>query len=290
MRLALAIAPHDAGPSSFVVFRDHLETTIPKVARLGYDGVELALGRASDVSAGIVASLLADHGLGISAVSTGRVYAEQRAWLSSPDASVRGRAVSILLELVDLAVELDAGRVNIGRVRGGLDEDPDRAAGMDRFIDGIRTVGDHAGKLGVDLVIEPVNRYELDFVNSVVPDGIDIVDRVGHPAVRLMPDTFHMNIEDAHPPQSLRAAAGRVGYVQVADSNRWAPGQGHIDFEPFFAALEAIGYDDWLSVEMLPFPDPDTAARQAVDFLRSHYPRSSAEQFSHAGTGHLPRD
>lgn len=285
MRLALAIAPHDAGPSSFVVFRDRLETTVPKVAGLGYDGVELALGLAGDVDAATVAALLADHGLGIAAISTGRVYAEQQAWLSSPDAAVRGRAATILLGLVDLAAELGAGRVNIGRVRGGLDEDPDRAAGRGRFIDGIRSVGDHARSLGVDLVIEPVNRYELDFINSVLPDGIDIVDRVDHPAVRLMPDSFHMNIEDAEPARSVLAAAGRVGYVQVADSNRWAPGQGHIDFGPFFDALETIGYDDWLSVEMLPYPDPDTAARQAVEFLRARFRAGAARRLIHTGPG-----
>jgi sugar phosphate isomerase/epimerase len=272
VRVALAIAPQDAIPSSFVVFRDRLDVTIPKVARLGYDGVELALGRREDVDAVEVSSLLGDHGLGISAVSTGRVFAEQRAWLSSPDRGVRTRAATILAGLVDLAVELGAGRVNIGRVRGGIEEDEEPEAAIGRFVEGIRSVGDHAATAGVDLVIEPVNRYELNFVNSVLPDGIAIVDRVAHPNVKLMPDSFHMNIEDAHPEASILAAGKRVGYVQVADSNRWAPGQGHIDFRPFFEALEAIGYDDWVSVEMLPFPSPDLAAEQAVAFLRAWMP------------------
>ena len=272
MRVALAIAPQDAIPSSFVVFRDRLDVTIPKVARLGYDGVELALGRREDVDAAEVSNLLRDHGLGISAVSTGRVFAEQRVWLSSPDLGVRTRAASILAGLVDLAVELGAGRVNIGRVRGGIEEGEEPEAAIGRFVDGIRSVGDHAATAGVDLVIEPVNRYELNFVNSVLPDGIAIVDRVAHPNVKLMPDSFHMNIEDAHPAASILAAGKRVGYVQVADSNRWAPGQGHIDFRPFFEALEEIGYDDWVSVEMLPLPSPDLAAEQAVAFLRAWMP------------------
>lgn len=272
MRLSLAIAPEDAIPSSFVVFRDRLDVTIPKVARLGYDGVELALGQRDDVVAADVSRLLSDHGLGISAVSTGRVFAEQQAWLSSSDLAVRTRAASILRGLVDLAVELGAGRVNIGRVRGGIEEGEEPEAAIGRFIDGVRSVGDHAAPAGVYLVIEPVNRYELNFVNSVVPDGIAIVDRVAHPMVKLMPDSFHMNIEDAHPEESILAAGARVGYVQVADSNRWAPGQGHIDFRPFFDALRAIGYDGWVSVEMLPFPSPDLAAEQAVAYLRARMP------------------
>ena len=276
MRLALAIAPEDAIPSSFVVFRDRLDVTIPQVARLGYDGVELALGQASDVVAAEVRRLLDDHGLGIAAVSTGRVYAEQHAWLSSPDEVVRTRAATILRGLVELAAELGATRVNIGRVRGGIEEGEDAETAIGRFVEGIRAVGDHAEPYGVNLVIEPVNRYELNFVNSVMPDGIAIVDRVDHPRVKLMPDSFHMNIEDAHPEESLLAAGHRVGYVQVADSNRWAPGQGHIDFRPFFDALASIGYDDWVSVEMLPFPSPDLAAEQAVAFLRAWMPSAVA--------------
>ncbi len=272
MRLSLAIAPEDAIPSSFVVFRDRLDVTIPKVARLGYDGVELALGRRQDVDAAEVARLLADHRLGIPAISTGRVFAEQQAWLSSSDLAVRTRAATILKGLVDLAVEVGATRVNIGRVRGGIEEGEAPEVAIGRFVDGIRDVGDHAATAGITLVIEPVNRYELNFVNSVLPDGIAIVDRVDHPNVKLMPDSFHMNIEDAHPEESILAAGHRVGYVQVADSNRWAPGQGHIDFRPFFEALSAIGYDDWVSVEMLPFPSPDLAAEQAVAFLRAWMP------------------
>ncbi len=272
MRLSLAIAPEDAIPSSFVVFRDRLDVTIPKVARLGYDGVELALGRPQDVDAAEVAQLLADHRLGIPAISTGRVFAEQQAWLSSSDLAVRTRAATILKGLVDLAVEVGATRVNIGRVRGGIEEGEEPEVAIGRFVNGIRDVGDHAATVGINLVIEPVNRYELNFVNSVLPDGIAIVDRVDHPNVKLMPDSFHMNIEDAHPEESILAAGHRVGYVQVADSNRWAPGQGHIDFRPFFEALSAIGYDDWVSVEMLPFPSPDLAAEQAVAFLRAWMP------------------
>ena len=272
MRLALAIAPHDAEPSSFVVFRDHLSVTIPKVAGMGYDGVELALGQRSDVDADEVLRLLSAHGLGVSAVSTGRVFAEQHVWLTSEDAAVQGRAVEILCGLADLAAELGATRVNIGRVRGGIPPGQTPDAAEARFGEGIRRVCDHAAPLGIALVLEPVNRYELDFINSVDPDGIGLVDRVGHPSLKLMPDSFHMNIEDVSIAGSIVSAGHRVGYCQLADSNRWAPGQGHIDFRPIVDALGEIGYDDWVAVEILPFPSPDVAAQQAVMFLRGLLP------------------
>ena len=268
MKLALAIAPEDAQPDAFVVFRDRLDVTIPKVARMGYDGVELALGRADDVDPGAVQRLLTDHGLGISAISTGRVWAEQHLWLTHPDASIRGRAVGIMIGLAELAADLGARRVNVGRVRGEIPAGESQASAEGRFIEGIRAVADRAGELDVNLVIEPVNRYELNYINSVVPDGIDLIDRVGHPNVKLMPDSFHMNIEDISIADSIIAAGSRVGYCQLADSNRWAPGQGHTDFEPILAALRAIGYDDWVSLEILPYPSADLAAEQGVAFLR----------------------
>jgi 5-keto-L-gluconate epimerase len=272
MKIALAISPEDALPSAFVVFRDRLDVTIPKVARMGYDGVELALGRAADVDAQKVARLLADNRMGISAVSTGRVFAEQRVWLTSDDAAVRARAVEILIGLVDLAAELGAARVNIGRVRGGIPEGETLASAEARFAAGIREVADHARPLGVNIVVEPVNRYELNYINSVDPDGIALVRRIGHPSVKLMPDVFHMNIEDASIAASLVAAGEMVGYCHLADSNRWAPGQAHTDFGAILHALDTIGYDDWVAVEILPYPSADEAAQQAISYLRTLVP------------------
>ncbi len=268
MKLALAIAPQDAQPDAFVVFRDRLDITIPKVARMGYDGVELALGGADDVDAAVVQRLLADHGLGISAVSTGRVFAERHVWLTDRDASVRAKAVKIVTGLAELAAELGAQRVNIGRVRGEIPEGETLESAEARFADGIRAIADRAGQLGVNLVIEPVNRYELNYINSVDPEGIALIRRIGHPNVKLMPDSFHMNIEDVGIAESILAAGSMVGYCQLADSNRWAPGQGHTDFVPILAALHAIGYDDWIALETFPTPRLDLAAEQGVSFLR----------------------
>jgi sugar phosphate isomerase/epimerase len=88
------------------------------------------------------------------------------------------------------------------------------------------------------------------------------------PNFALMPDLFHMNIEDRSITGELERFIKRVAYIHLADSNRLAPGRGHIDFPAVFATLRRCGYDGWASVEILPLPDADTAARQAMDFLR----------------------
>ncbi len=274
MRLALAIAPQEAEPSAFVVFRDRLDVGIAKASVLGYDAVELALSQPSDVSTMALRRVLDDSNIGVAAISTGRVFAEQGVWLTSPRTRVHRRAVAILKGLIDIAGPLGAPRVNIGRVRGFLADGEPADSAVARFLDGIFECAEYAAPHGIDIVLEPVNRYEINFVNSVVPDGLALVERIGLPNVRLMPDTFHMNIEDVSIAGSLEAARDAIGYIQVADSNRWAPGQGHLDFASVFAMLDRIAYGGDIGVEILPLPTPELAARQAIEYLRRFIPRA----------------
>jgi sugar phosphate isomerase/epimerase len=118
----------------------------------------------------------------------------------------------------------------------------------------------------VTLIIEPVNRYEINFVNSL-DEGAALLGKVGCQNLGLMPDVFHMNIEDAQIGASLAQYGRSVRYIHFADSNRLAPGQGHLDFDDVFDGLRAARFDGWGAVEILPKPNPDTAARQAAEFL-----------------------
>ncbi|MCL6431571.1 MAG: sugar phosphate isomerase/epimerase [Anaerolineae bacterium] len=126
--------------------------------------------------------------------------------------------------------------------------------------------------LGVELLLEPVNRYEINYINSV-PEALEVLRAAGCPNVRLMPDVFHMNIEDGSIPGSLILAGETIGYVHVADSNRRAPGQGHLNLPEVLMTLEALGYRGYVTAEILPYPDPDTAARAAIRYLRALLPR-----------------
>ena len=83
-----------------------------------------------------------------------------------------------------------------------------------------------------------------------------------------MLDTFHMNIEDAVIVDSVRQAASCLWHVHVGDSNRLSAGKGHFDFAGMIQTLNEVGYDGYMSAEHLPLPDPDTAARETVEYLR----------------------
>ena len=117
------------------------------------------------------------------------------------------------------------------------------------------------------MLLEPINRYETNVINTV-EQGLEFIERTGLGSLKLLPDTFHMNIEERSLENSIRMAGDKLGSLHLADSNRWAPGMGHLDFKGVLSALQEIGYQGPLGVEVLPEPDDLTAARQAITHMR----------------------
>ncbi len=124
------------------------------------------------------------------------------------------------------------------------------------------------------LVIEPLNRYESDIINNA-DEGLAFLAEVRHAQLGLLLDVFHMNIEEPTFDGSFRLvmAAGKLWHVHLGDSNRLAPGRGHTDFGSIVSTLREIGYDGYLSAELRPLPDPDTAAEETIRHMRQFIPR-----------------
>ncbi|MGN6342858.1 MAG: TIM barrel protein [Ginsengibacter sp.] len=263
MKLSIAIADTHALPSAFVVYRG-FEECIPKAAKLGYNGVELALKRANEINPKNLQKLLDENKIEVSCISTGQVYADGGLMLTHENVKSRNLVKDILKELIDLA-DCFGKIVNIGRVRGQIGN-RHKIDVEDLFVEVARELCAYALPKNVTLILEPVNRYEIDFINSV-EEGVELMKKVGMPNMMLMPDLFHMNIEDKSISLGLAGNIEFIKYIHFADSNRLAPGQGHIGFQEVFNNLLFAGYDGWISAEILPKPDPDTAAKQTVDFL-----------------------
>ncbi len=218
------------------------------------------------MDAGEVHRLLDAHGLECPCISTGQVFATSGLYFTTHDEARRAEVVRVFRELIDLASGFGA-MVNVGRARGFVEEGESPAAAAARFIGVATELAAHAASRGVRIVVEPVNRYEINFINSV-DEAAALVGAVGSPNLGLMPDLFHMNIEDRALGPVLEQHADLVGYIHFADSNRLAPGRGHTDFRAVLASLKRARYDGWVGVEILPHPNPDTAAREAIEFLR----------------------
>jgi sugar phosphate isomerase/epimerase len=136
-----------------------------------------------------------------------------------------------------------------------------------RFIEALEACLPLAEKAGVTLVLEAVNRYESDILNTIA-ECVRFIERLGSDHLKVHIDTFHMNTEEDRIGENIVAAGKYIGHVHIADSNRHFPGRGHYDFAETISALKTIGYDRALSVECLGLPTPIEAATGAHRFLR----------------------
>lgn len=117
------------------------------------------------------------------------------------------------------------------------------------------------------VLLEPLNRYESRYLNSV-DDNLRMLDAVDHPNAGLLPDTFHMSIEEQDIAGALRRAGDRVRHVHLGDNNRLLPGAGSLDWSAIFSALRDIGYRGAVNLECSTTGDPHQTLRANADFLR----------------------
>lgn len=211
----------------------------------GFDGVELAITNPCLLEPAAVAETLVKESLRLLSITTGQAAAKESLSLSSRDKDVRRRAIARIQSHMELAEPYGAV-VIVGSLRG-------RDGDLALLEDSLRACADHRN---VRLALEPLNRYESGLLNTVA-EARETVDRVDRENLGLLYDTFHANIEEASPVESLRVAGDRLMHVHLADSNRWVPGYGHIRFGEIWEALEEIGYARAVVLEPLPLPGPD---------------------------------
>nr|WP_325181672.1 sugar phosphate isomerase/epimerase family protein [uncultured Oscillibacter sp.] len=264
MKLAIAIASEKAAPSAFVVWRG-FGPAIEKAKRAGFQGVELALRSEREFESEGLAEILQRNKMSVSCVSTGQVFAADGLYFTHEDPAVRKRTVEIFQGLIRVAGRLGA-MVNIGRARGLLTPERTREETEALFLDSLSQLIPEMERCHVDVVIEPVNRYEINYLNNT-DEVCALLRKLHHPRFGVMPDVFHMNIEDDDICESLKRNREYIKYVHLADSNRYYPGRGHLNFEKILGTLRTVGYQGWCAVEILPDPDPDTAAFSAAEAL-----------------------
>ena len=204
------------------------------------------------------------------------VCPELPGWLGDFDPDRRRRALDALRAQLDGIAALGGHGVITPAAWGMFTrrlppfDEPPRTPEEDRavLLDGLASLGAHAEQAGAVLLLEPLNRYEDHMVNTVA-QAAELVREAGSPGVRILADTYHMNIEEDDPCAALRAAGDLLGAVHVSDSNRHQPGTGHVRFEAIVAALRDIGFDGVLSVECRLRGAPEPAVRECGASLRA---------------------
>ncbi|MEN9676244.1 MAG: hypothetical protein RIS76_2140, partial [Verrucomicrobiota bacterium] len=160
----------------------------------------------------------------------------------------------------------------IGSMQGRVAEGIEREQALAWLKEELDQLGPRAHALDVPLLYEPLNRYETNLF-STVADSLAFLSTLRTHNVKLLVDLFHANIEERDLAAALRLAGPAVGHVHFADSNRQAIGFGHTDIAACVQALKDIGYDGYVSAEVLPLPDSETAARQTMESFRKWFPR-----------------
>lgn len=260
--VSLSFERTDFGP---VLFGGELERGIRFVSKLGFPCVEISIRDPNEIDRQRLLHLLGETGLSLSGIATGQAYYNDGLSLVDSDPRKRLECLDRLKAQIHLASTFGA-TVIIGGIRGVLSRDPaESETQKTTFYKDLEELADYASKVRVNLAIEPINRYETNFINTV-SEGLDTITRLGRDNVGLLIDTFHMNIEEPRFRNSILMAGQRITYVHVADSNRLAPGYGHVDFIEVFEALREIGYKGPIVAEVLPRPTHEDAARDVMEF------------------------
>lgn len=268
MKLSLAIQTPEVAPLVPVaLLTGTFEEKLAKAARLGVAGVELMTADPARLDAAAIRRSLEGHGLQAAAIGSGAVALAAGLTLLHAERDKALAARRRLHELIALAAAVGAPLVTIGSFRGRL-----AAGGPDarrELVAILQEAGAEAARQGVRIALEPLNRYEADVIHTA-EEGLAFLAEVAHPAVGLLLDTYHVNIEERSwcEPFYRLLTAGVLWHVHLGDNNRLPPGKGLIDFRRIVRALRDGGYDGFLSAELLAKPDPDTAAEETVRYMR----------------------
>ncbi|MGW8350905.1 sugar phosphate isomerase/epimerase family protein [Streptomyces wedmorensis] len=234
-----------------------LARLVPRIARWGFDTVELPVEHPGDWTPGPTAELLHAHGLGASVVL---VMAPGRELVAASPETVRDTQ-DYLRHCVDVAVAVGSPTISgpayasVGRT-WKLDADERRSV-LAELRENLKPVVAYAGERGVRIGVEPLNRYETSLLNTVEQALDALPDECG-----LALDTYHLNIEERSPAQAIRDAGSRIALIQVCGTDRGAPGGDHFDWSAFAAAVEDAGYTGPLVIESFT-PDNTTIATAA---------------------------
>lgn len=234
--------------TSLVYFGEDIAQSIDRVARFGYDAIEV-VGEPTGFDARRIKRLADDAGIAVSSVCS--IYTAERD-LAHPDPAVRASAVQYVKDVADFAAAMEAATI-IVHPTACMKTQP-LASGKDEWqwaVASIREAGEYAGPLGVNLSLECWNRYETYFMNRL-EQAASLWRDVGLSNGGIQGDTFHMSIEEASIADAFRQYAALLQHVHLADSNRAAPGAGHLDFVPIMQALSDVNYQGYCSFELLP--------------------------------------
>lgn len=245
----------------------------PQFKKWGFDTVEIALEDASHIDPVTVKKALDDNGLICgsicAAMGGGRDF--------RGTAEEQKGAMDYLKAIVDLSPVLGhpalIGPLYSAVGRAELVPEEEYKKQWDTVVGHLRTLAAHAGSLGVKLAIEPLNRFETDFINTC-DQALKMVNDVNESALYVHLDSFHMNIEEKDSAKAIVKAGDKLAHFHACGCDRGTPGNDHINWTAIFAALKQVGYNADVVIESFT-PAIEIIARAACIWRETEPSRES---------------
>ena len=234
---------------------------IERLAKTGYDGVEVPIFKGSIDHYRQLGRQLAEMGLGVTTSTA--MFADHNP--ISHDAAVRSSAADVLKVAIDRSHALGSNML-IGPVHSAIGEFSGEAPSPTEFhrsVAVLQGVADHAKAGGVVIGVEYLNRFE-NYLLTTMADAVRYVDEIGHPSVGVMFDTFHAHIEEKESAGAIRLAGDRLVHFHASENDRGVPGTGQVRWQEVFRALKQVKYDGWVTIESFGRSLPAIAAATRV--------------------------
>ena len=220
-----------------------------KAKKAGFDVLEVGAGDLLNMSDAELEELRVtakDLGLEISA----NLGPPKDKDVSSADPAIHEAGVKFLCDIMHQMVKLDC-KILIGALYNCWPydfKDLDKEGLWKRAVAGMQRVGDEADRLGITIALEVLNRFETLLVTDAA-EGVKFCKDVNRKSVKVLLDTFHMNIEEDDLPAAIRATGDFLAHLHVGEGNRKLPGMGHLDWKAIGAALRDINFDGMVVME-----------------------------------------
>lgn len=254
--------------SNWIFGEEDLEAQFARLAKYGYDAIELMVDDHMTFDAARVQALSANYSLPCCSLATlmpGAAEKSRRRNLIDQDSEVRENTIEFLKGCLDIGVELGA-KVVLAVITGVANvTDPWTPANVQFAAEALREIGEHAESAGdIILALEPLNRYENAFLRRT-DQALELLAATNHPRVKCMIDFFHANIEEDDSVAAILMAGKNLVHCHIADSNRKSTGRGQTDWVRIFKTLKQVNFNGALACEPLPPSGSDVYVTKQMD-------------------------
>lgn len=263
---SISISDETYGDDSAITLQGGFEKNLRLASRMGFGGVEIQTHTPSRFDWIKLQDSVLKNNLKVTAFGTGLEYGFNHLCFTSSDVSIRKQVGERFKEYINLASRFNAV-VFLGLCRGRAPAYAERQKYLDLLKKEIKPIYDYALEKEVILVLEPIVFYLTNLLNTT-QETMEFLEASNFPKIQLLLDTHHMFIEDKDYIQSFRDAATSIAHIHISDSNRRYAGGGNVDYSAVGSVLKEIGYKNPVSMETLPIPTGEFAAKKTLEWMQ----------------------